>query len=51
MTNCEITGCNREMLPFHPKNERIDGITVQVLNTGRAYTICNNCAKKLGLIR
>lgn len=48
---CEIIGCNHEMEPFHPSNERIDGITIQVLNTGRAFMVCNNCAKKFGLIK
>jgi hypothetical protein len=48
---CEITGCTQEMQPFRPLTDRTDGVTVEVLNTHRAYMVCNACAKKLGLIR
>lgn len=48
---CEITGCGREMENFNPLKDRKDGIVVQVLNTGRAYMMCNDCAKKLGMVR
>lgn len=48
---CEITGCGKEMLPFNPLKPRIDGVLVEVLSTKRAYLVCDNCAKKLGLVR
>jgi len=51
MINCEITGCEREMDDTQLGKPRTDGILVQVLNTGRLYWICDNCGKKLGLIK
>ncbi len=51
MSKCEISQCGREMTPFHPTKKRTDGITIQVLNTGRIYLVCDNCAKKLGIIQ
>ena len=51
MSKCEISMCGREMDSFHPTKERTDGILVQVLSTGRAYLVCDNCAKKLGLVK
>jgi len=49
--NCEIIGCGTPMSDFEPTAARTDGVLVEVLNTKRAYLVCNSCAKKLGLIR
>lgn len=49
--NCEIIGCNTILSVFNPSKPRIDGIIIQVLNTGRIYMVCNICAKKLGFIK
>ena len=49
--NCEITGCTTPMTSFNPIADRTDGVLVEVLNTKRAYLVCNSCAKKLGLIK
>jgi len=48
---CEITGCEKKMEPFHPSKPRTDGVIIEVLNTHRAYMVCTECAKKLGLIK
>lgn len=49
---CEIAGCGREIEDFHPSNPRTDGSAlIQVLKTGRLFWVCENCLKKLGLIK
>ena len=47
---CDILECETVLSKINPIKQRIDGILIQVLNTGKAYLICNKCAKKLGLI-
>jgi len=41
--NCEIIGCNTMLSTFHPSETRTDGISVQVLNTGKIYGLQHLC--------
>lgn len=51
MSKCDIAGCGCEMVQFDPIQARVDGTVITVLSTSRSYLVCNNCLKKLGLVK
>lgn len=49
-SSCGVLKCKKDLTSFHSSRPRTDGAMVQVLNTGRCYLLCNECATEIGLM-